>query len=271
MPLFRPAHRYAPWRSAAVAAPLLLAACPPQPTVPLQTSALPPPIMSVTGSQQECPGPGAPPGESWVQTETEGPKTGPAQQQTTFFELNATHAGTGSLLLTATATDPKAGIANVTLFMNVTGCSFVNDAWNQTGQQSGVAIATFTGTETGSSPNQQANESGTASITFDVSNYLNGACSGTCTAGSGVAARSTVNASGTPCCAPELQADQVDFEFWATASNFTGGSGTTQVIQYVGYSATGLQGNHPGACNGAWIGGPPPHAAVSQVPVCTGH
>jgi hypothetical protein len=266
-------HRSDLWRVLGVA-PVLLLACPPPVTIPLTPNVSAPPTISITGAQQECPGPSAPPGESWVTTESQGPKTIPLPRQGALPELNATHTGTGSLWLTASAADPKAGISTISLQMNAVGCSLVNGSWSSSGDQvqnGGIVVSTFSGTETGSFPNQRVTGTGTTGMVFDVSNYLNGACSGTCTAGSGNNTRSTVNAAGTPCCA-EFTADQVDFEFYIYACNYSGGCGYSNVIQYVGFSASGLQAavNHPGTCLEAWPAHNPPVGPVTTVPACTG-
>jgi hypothetical protein len=214
-----------------------------------------------------------------VTTTDAGPQTIPVTRQGPIPELNTTHTGTGSLWLTASATDSQAGIKSVTLTMNAAGCSAVDGHWMSPGTDSmnnpmsvsGVTLATFTGTETGAYPNQQVNPTGTASFVFDVSNYLNGACSGQCVTGSGTAARSTLNAQGTPCCA-NFVGDQVDFEFWATACNFSGACGSTNLVQYVGFSGAGLQSDAgTGSCVGGWISRDIPVGPVTSVPPCTGH
>ena len=217
-------HRSDLWQALCVAPVLLLACPPPAPTtIPLGQGASTPTIL-LTGSQQECPGPPpAPPGESWVTTEDAGAPGDRLAPQPFVYELNAisapsvTTAGNqpGSLLLTATATDPVAGISSVTLSLIGAGCEWENDAWGSPRQgqdySGGLTLGQFNGTETGSYPNQQVSKTGTVTMVFDISNYLNGACSGTCLApGSGNTYRSTANASGTPCCA-EFTADQVDF------------------------------------------------------------
>jgi hypothetical protein len=227
----------------------------------------------MVGSQQECPAPPAAPGPTWAATQTQGKQTAP-QPHEVLFELNATHQSAGSLWLTASAADPNAGIKTLTIEMNAVGCSWNGNGWSPGNGQtltSGTVISTANGTETGSPPGQQVTESAQASMVFDVSNYLNGACSGTCLAGSNGTYRSTLSSSGMPCCA-EFSADQVDFEFWAHACNFDGNCTDSNAVQYVGFSQNALAeaGSQPGGCIESWPAHNPLAGPVTPVPACSG-